>query len=285
MRGGAHHLQGGAGTQTCKGCDSSSVVVVVQHGLVRRERIKPLLHEALRLVDQRAHLGHLVFNLVAEVLGLCDHVVRSLLHHLRQLLRLGLHRGVQRLAVARQVGRVLVQGQVLGKGWDECSVDHVDHGACLDVEGRVVGLVHHLGPRLGLLLGKDAQSLEELDVLVRCPVLDGLRRRVEIGEATLLRLDRPLGRIAVAGEDDVAVHLVHLGHGVARLCAALDLLGERAHARGHDRVADHHRERAVLRGAHRAELVAVAAEGEGRGAIAVLDVGLHGHGRLAAGGL
>mmetsp|Transcript_44860 Transcript_44860/g.116613 ORF Transcript_44860/g.116613 Transcript_44860/m.116613 type:complete len:261 (-) Transcript_44860:84-866(-) len=116
-------------------------------------------------------------------------------------------------------------------------------------------------------------------------MLDGLRCRVEVGETALGRLGWPLGGVAVAREDDVAVLLIHLGHGITRLHAALDLLGERTHARGHYCVADHHRERAVLRGTDCAELVAVAAEGEGRRAVAVLDVGLHGHGRLAARGL
>lgn len=55
------------------------------------------------------------------------------------------------------------------------------------------------------------------------------------------------------------------------------------HAGGHDGVADHDGQAAVLRGTHRAKLEAVAAEGEGRGAVAVLDVGLDVHGRTAAG--
>lgn len=54
------------------------------------------------------------------------------------------------------------------------------------------------------------------------------------------------------------------------------------HAGGHDGVADHDGQAAVLRGTHRAKLEAVAAEGEGRGAVAVLDVGLDVHGRTAA---
>ena len=49
------------------------------------------------------------------------------------------------------------------------------------------------------------------------------------------------------------------------------------HAGGHDRVADHDGEAAVLRGAHGAELEAVAAEGEGSRAVAILDVCLDVH--------
>ena len=55
------------------------------------------------------------------------------------------------------------------------------------------------------------------------------------------------------------------------------------HAGGHDGVADHDGQAAVLRGAHSAELEAVAAEGEGRRAVPVLHVGLDVHGRTAAG--
>ena len=55
------------------------------------------------------------------------------------------------------------------------------------------------------------------------------------------------------------------------------------HAGGHHGVADHDGQAAVLRGAHGAELEAVAAEGEGRRAVTVFNVGLDVHGRTAAG--
>merc|ERR1719382_1130083 len=76
-------------------CGLNSVVVMVEHGLVGRVWIEPLIQDALSLVNQRAHLDHLLLNLVAQVLGLCSHLVRSPLHHLLQLFGLGLHRSVQ----------------------------------------------------------------------------------------------------------------------------------------------------------------------------------------------
>mmetsp|Transcript_97244 Transcript_97244/g.225436 ORF Transcript_97244/g.225436 Transcript_97244/m.225436 type:complete len:418 (-) Transcript_97244:342-1595(-) len=75
----------------------------------------------------------------------------------------------------------------------------------------------------------------------------------------------------------MAVLLVDLCHGITEALAALDQRGQVCHAGGHDGVADHHGEGAVLRGAHCAELEAVATEGKGRCAVAVLDVGLHVH--------
>mmetsp|Transcript_48768 Transcript_48768/g.125711 ORF Transcript_48768/g.125711 Transcript_48768/m.125711 type:complete len:359 (-) Transcript_48768:538-1614(-) len=67
--------------------------------------------------------------------------------------------------------------------------------------------------------------------------------------------------------------------------ATLQEATEVGQASGHDGIANHHWEGAVLRRPHGAELEAVAAEGERRRAVPVLNVGLHRHGSRATSAL
>ena len=60
----------------------------------------------------------------------------------------------------------------------------------------------------------------------------------KLSKAGSLRLDGPLRRVAVAGEDDAAVVLVERSDGITVAHAALDLGRKLRHAGRHDRVAD-----------------------------------------------
>mmetsp|Transcript_6718 Transcript_6718/g.21657 ORF Transcript_6718/g.21657 Transcript_6718/m.21657 type:complete len:388 (+) Transcript_6718:522-1685(+) len=206
--------------------------------------------------------------------------MRLLPEELLELVYLRLDAAVGRLPIARQGGRTRVLGQVPRARREDAGLHHLDHRLDLDREHRAVVLEHHLLARVALLGGEYAHGQEDLLGLVGVESRRGLRRRLEVGEATPLGLLRPLRRVAVAREDDAAVLLVDLRDGVAVACAALDKRGELCHARGHDGVDDGNGERTVLGGADGAELEAVAAEGEGRGAVAVL----HAAGRALSGG-
>mmetsp|Transcript_6710 Transcript_6710/g.21616 ORF Transcript_6710/g.21616 Transcript_6710/m.21616 type:complete len:336 (+) Transcript_6710:522-1529(+) len=196
--------------------------------------------------------------------------MRLLPEELLELVYLRLDAAVGRLPIARQGGRTRVLGQVPRARREDAGLHHLDHRLDLDREHRAVVLEHHLLARVALLGGEYAHGQEDLLGLVGVESRRGLRRRLEVGEATPLGLLRPLRRVAVAREDDAAVLLVDLRDGVAVARAALDERGELRHARGHDGVDDRNGEGTVLGGADGAELEAVAAEGEGRGAVAVL---------------
>mmetsp|Transcript_60357 Transcript_60357/g.97711 ORF Transcript_60357/g.97711 Transcript_60357/m.97711 type:complete len:507 (-) Transcript_60357:128-1648(-) len=81
------------------------------------------------------------------------------------------------------------------------------------------------------------------------------------------------------------VLLEHVRNSVPMAHATLNERGQGSHAGGHDGVANHDWERAVLRGTHSPELEAVATEGERCGSIAVLCGGFHRHCSRAACGL
>mmetsp|Transcript_55194 Transcript_55194/g.114335 ORF Transcript_55194/g.114335 Transcript_55194/m.114335 type:complete len:356 (-) Transcript_55194:1132-2199(-) len=260
-------------------------MVRVDHLLVRRVWIQTALHHGFRLVDGLSERSHLHLHVIAKVS--------------RFLLQVAVGHGVQRRLELFELihncfisnlswlgdfaAHVVALLQVFGARGYEAGLHHVDHGLCLDRETGDVVLQHDLLSSLGLFLGVDLQVVEQFLVLRRAPSHDGLRRGVQIRQASLGGFLPPLRRVAVAREDHVLVLLEHLCHRIPVAHATFDETGQAGHSGRHDGVANHDGQTAVLRGANCPKLEAVATEWERCCSIPVLHIGLDVHCLRASG--
>mmetsp|Transcript_56774 Transcript_56774/g.135462 ORF Transcript_56774/g.135462 Transcript_56774/m.135462 type:complete len:357 (-) Transcript_56774:719-1789(-) len=252
----------------------------VDHLLVGWVRIDAGFHDCFGLVDRLPQRVHQWLQGVAKVDGLLFQVAMRLRLHARfkllQLIHNLLISGFSRCLklFAEGAGAFL---QILGASWQYASLCHVDHRLRFDGKAGDVILIHDLLPCSCLLRGVDLQCLEQRRVLVGVPCGDGFRRRVQIWQASLGSFLFPLCRVSISRKNHVLVLLKELRHRVAVALAFLHHLRQLPHARGHDGVADHDGQAAVLRGANRTELEAVAAEWERCCSIPVLHIGLDVH--------
>mmetsp|Transcript_49771 Transcript_49771/g.113275 ORF Transcript_49771/g.113275 Transcript_49771/m.113275 type:complete len:260 (+) Transcript_49771:265-1044(+) len=207
-----------------------------------------------------------------------DHVFWHVLHQLLEFVGLRLDEAIELRTFSRERRQGLIVVHILRASWQDAGLHHLDERCHLNLDCGVVVFVHHLLARITLLGRKHAQGLEHVLVLLGVEGGCGQRCCVQIGKAALLGLCRPLGGVAVACEDDVAVLLVKARNGITVAHATLDKRGERCHARCHYGVDDGYGKRTVLGGPYSAELEAVTAEGEWRSAIAVLHTAWSTHG-------
>mmetsp|Transcript_20848 Transcript_20848/g.52167 ORF Transcript_20848/g.52167 Transcript_20848/m.52167 type:complete len:212 (-) Transcript_20848:527-1162(-) len=204
-----------------------SRVVRVDKGLVGRVWIKFLLDESFGLVDQASHLHHLGLDGVADVGGLgFEVVVGALAEDILELVRLNFDALIRRLALASECGHGSIGGHVLSASREDAGLNHTDQGVDLDAERRYVVLIHDFSTRIAFLFREDAELFEQGLRFLRVELRHGLRRVLQIWKPALRRLRQPLLGVAVAREDDVAVLLEHLRHGVSVAHASLDQRGE-----------------------------------------------------------
>mmetsp|Transcript_1728 Transcript_1728/g.4402 ORF Transcript_1728/g.4402 Transcript_1728/m.4402 type:complete len:714 (+) Transcript_1728:130-2271(+) len=261
-------------TGTTRRQRAAALVVAVQHLGVRREGVQRFLNEALAHVRHLAHGNHRGDDLVAAVVRLLGlaRAVRNRSAGVRQLGSLGLQRHVHRLAVASEL-RALVSLEVTRACGDEGGVDHLDERGRLDLNLDRVDLELDRLPCLHLLWQVDAVLLKHGLVLLRGEDVERLDGGVEVEQAALLDGHlRPFGVVAVAREDRRQGLLEELRGRIADRHAALHQVGPHGVGLG-ERSVDHHvGVRDVVRAADGAELEAVAARREGRGAVAILGV-------------
>mmetsp|Transcript_1428 Transcript_1428/g.4378 ORF Transcript_1428/g.4378 Transcript_1428/m.4378 type:complete len:241 (+) Transcript_1428:127-849(+) len=207
-----------------------SGVVGVDDLLVGGVGIEALLQQALCLVDEAADCGHLRLHGLAIVGRLLRQLVRLAPEKALELVGLRLDADVALLALAGELGHGRVGGHVLGAGRQDAGLHHLDEGLGLDAERSVVVLIHDLLARVALLGGEDAHGAEDGLGLLGVEGGNCQGGGVEVGQAALLGLLGPLGRVAVAREDDAAVLLEELRDGITVAFAALDERGELRHA-------------------------------------------------------
>ena len=155
-------------------------------------------------------------------------------------------------------------------GGDDVLLDHVDQALGLDLDGPDVVAVHDVLAAVALVLRQHAHLLEEVDVLGRGDLRDGLDAGVDAPDPALGEGLLHLLAVVVPVEDDPPVllqdpardllGLLALVHGVREL---LELLGDDGVEHGVDHGG-------VLGGPDRAELEPRAPVREGGGAVAVL---------------
>mmetsp|Transcript_1426 Transcript_1426/g.4367 ORF Transcript_1426/g.4367 Transcript_1426/m.4367 type:complete len:241 (+) Transcript_1426:127-849(+) len=207
-----------------------SGVVGVDDLLVGGVGIEALLQQALCLVDEAADCGHLRLHGLAEVRGLLRQFMGPLAEELLELVGLGLDARVDLRALALELGQGRVGLQVLDAGREDAALHHLDEGIYLQADRGVVVLIHDLLARVALLGGEDAHGAEDGLGLLGVEGGNCQGGGVEVGQAALLGLLGPLGRVAVAREDDAAVLLEELRDGITVAFAALDERGELRHA-------------------------------------------------------
>ena len=183
---------------------------------------------------------------------------------------------------AGQVAHVAVDGG------QQLLAGHLQHGQGLDVDDLGVVLHLHLVPAEHLGAGHDAELLHQLDVLGRDEGGQGRGGVLLVGQAAALGLDLPLGRVAVAVEDDAPVvadgPLDQGDHRVGEVLGGFQLVGVALQLLGHGGVQDGVGVAEVLVAAGHPELELVAGEGEGGGAVAVggvlAELGQHVHAQV-----
>ena len=151
-------------------------------------------------------------------------------------------------------------------------VDHVDHAANLHLDGADVE-VQEDGLASGALSGvENAEGLEHLYVLLGDELVNGLDAGVDAGDAELVGLGGPRRIVAVTVVHHLEVLLEHILRDGDGVLARLDAVRDFSKLLGGERIEHSVDQGHVLGGAHRAELEAMAAVGEGGGAVAILGV-------------